>query len=247
MLSLIFETIENEDRARVRRPVPGSIRGEGKLAARRAIGRSVETIDAYLDELASAAPTPGGGSAAALVAAAGAALVAMVARITRDSPRHAARRGHAERLIHDADECRAELLAARTEDERAYGRVVAATMLPRGSADEQAARAAALQAALEDAAAAPLRAAALALDVLSLAGDALALENANLVSDLGCAAEFGAAALAAAAYNVRINHRFMKNRSLATAQEHSLAEYETQCAALLARIRERTLRSLRSG
>ena len=204
----------------------------------------METIDAYLDELASAAPTPGGGSAAALVAAAGAALVAMVARITRDSPKHAARHAHAERLIREADECRAELLAARAEDERAYALVVAATALPRASAEEKERRTAALQAALEDAAAAPLRAAALALDVLGLADDALALENANLISDLGCAAEFGAAALAAAAYNVRINHHYMKNRPLALAQEHSLADYETQCAALLARVREQTQSAL---
>ena len=41
-----------------------------------------QSVDRYLDRLASGDPTPGGGAAAALHAAQGAALVAMVARFT---------------------------------------------------------------------------------------------------------------------------------------------------------------------
>ncbi|MGD0476464.1 MAG: cyclodeaminase/cyclohydrolase family protein, partial [Candidatus Velthaea sp.] len=46
-------------------------------------------LQAYLNRLASAQPTPGGGSAATIVGALGAALVAMVARITLGNPKHA--------------------------------------------------------------------------------------------------------------------------------------------------------------
>ena len=53
------------------------------------VDRSVPGIDAYLDRLASAEPTPGGGSAATLVGAMGAALCAMVARITAGNDRYA--------------------------------------------------------------------------------------------------------------------------------------------------------------
>ena len=41
-----------------------------------------ETLHRYLDDLASAQPTPGGGSTAALSGAMGAALASMVCRIT---------------------------------------------------------------------------------------------------------------------------------------------------------------------
>jgi formiminotetrahydrofolate cyclodeaminase len=204
----------------------------------------VESIDAYLEALASAAPTPGGGSAATIVAACGAALVGMVARITSESGKHADRRALAERLIQSADERRAELLAARAQDERAYGAVVAAMSLPRATDEQKAARTAALQAALEGAAAAPLCAASLALDVLRLADSALELRNANLISDVGCAAEFAFAALAASAHNVRINHKFMKDEAAIRAQEAILQTYEPAAGELLRHIRSETTRSL---
>ena len=41
-----------------------------------------QTIRGFLDELASSAPTPGGGSAGALLGAIGAALLAMVGNLT---------------------------------------------------------------------------------------------------------------------------------------------------------------------
>ena len=40
------------------------------------------TVHAFLDELASASPTPGGGSASALAAAMGAAMVSMACNLT---------------------------------------------------------------------------------------------------------------------------------------------------------------------
>jgi formiminotetrahydrofolate cyclodeaminase len=204
----------------------------------------VDTIDGYLEALASAAPTPGGGSAATLVAALGAALVAMVARITAESGKHPERGALAEHLISAADERRSDLLAARARDERAYGAVVAAMSLPRATDEEKAARAATLQRALDGAAAAPLYAASLALETLHLAASALELRNANLVSDIGCAAEFAAAALAASAYNVRINHKFMKDRAAIQTQEAALTGFERAAAGLLERVRSETARSL---
>ncbi|HKX05877.1 MAG TPA: cyclodeaminase/cyclohydrolase family protein, partial [Methylomirabilota bacterium] len=48
-----------------------------------------QTIGAWLDALASAAPAPGGGAAAAVNAAIGAALIEMVCRLTIGRPRYA--------------------------------------------------------------------------------------------------------------------------------------------------------------
>jgi len=197
----------------------------------------VDTLDSYLEALASAAPTPGGGSAATIVVAAGAALVAMVARITRNNPRFAAHHALADDLILEADVLRTRALAARAADERAYGRVVSALALPKGSADEKTARSAEVQAALTGAAEAPLDAAEIAKLVAVLVDRALAFENTNLVSDLGSAAEFAAAALASAAINVRANHAFMKDRITIARQERELARYERDTAALVERTR----------
>lgn len=180
-------------------------------------------IDAYLDRLASPEPTPGGGSAATLVGAMGAALCAMVAKITAQAPRHADVRAEAEALAADADVLRERLTAARSLDEEAYGRVVEASALPRRTDDEKRNRTAAMQAALIGAAEAPMTAAGLCAEGVALAARAQALGNSHLVSDVECALHFLRAALAASVANVRINHRFIKDQAVVQAQEHRLA------------------------
>lgn len=194
-------------------------------------------IETYLESLAAATPTPGGGSAAALVAAAGAALVAMVARIVLESPKYAAQHEAAQNIVEKADGLRLRALAARFEDEAAYGAVVAAMALPKASAEEKAVRSQVLQAALTGAAAAPLDAAEIAKLVATLADRAVALGNANLIGDLGTAAEFAQAALNSASYNVRGNHTYMKDAATIARQESELARYERDTATLVKRIR----------
>jgi methenyltetrahydrofolate cyclohydrolase len=197
----------------------------------------VETIDRYLHRLASSEPIPGGGSAAALVAAAGAALVAMVARICEASPKYAANRELSSRLAACGDEMIKQLDAARDRDEKAFARVVAAQLLPRSTEAEKESRTGVLEAALIGAAEEPLHAAAIALDVLRLAAQALEIPNRNLASDVGCAAEFGYAALAACTYNVRVNHRYIRNDALIDKQEKTLRRYDDEATMLLSKVR----------
>jgi len=182
----------------------------------------VDEIDAYLDRLASADPTPGGGSAATLVGAMGAALCAMVTRITAASERYAAVRDEALAIVEAADALRERFAAARPLDEAAYGRVVEASALPKGTADEKNARTAAMQRALIGAAEAPLVVAGLCAEGILLAARANALGNTHLVSDVECALHFFRAALAAAVANVRINHRFIKGQEIVRAQDERL-------------------------
>jgi formiminotetrahydrofolate cyclodeaminase len=185
-------------------------------------------LDAYLERLASDAPTPGGGSAATIVAALGASLVAMVARITHKNPAFAAKSANAAEIVERADALRSELLAARIHDEAAYTRVVDAQALPRTTPDEKAARTDALQTALAGAAEAPLRAAELAVRVVRLSREVASLGNEHLVSDVTCAAAFGRAALEASAANVRINHAYMRDASLVASQERLLRALEAE-------------------
>jgi formiminotetrahydrofolate cyclodeaminase len=220
---LIFATIESAP-ALIFAAAAAIPRQASALRTRKPLG--VDSLEAYLDELASSRPTPGGGSAATIVGALGAALVAMVARIT-----------HEPALVERADDVRARLLSNRTADELAFGAVVDAQALPRGSDAEKAARATRLQAALRTAAEVPLHSAQLAREVLALALEAAELPNRNLVSDAGCAAEFAAASVRAAAYNVRANHPYLKDRTLVADQAAQLDALESQTAELLDRAR----------
>ncbi|MBV8639415.1 MAG: cyclodeaminase/cyclohydrolase family protein [Candidatus Eremiobacteraeota bacterium] len=197
----------------------------------------MESLPEYLAQLASQWPTPGGGSAATVVGAAGAALVAMVARISSTNPKYAAYKDLANDLVASADDLRSEFLRAKERDEAAFDRVVAATAMPKDTADEKQVRRDALEIALAHAAAEPLMAAELALETLRLTARLLEIPNKNLTSDVGCAAEFAAASLAACAYNVRINHKFMRDTDAIEAQAHVLARYERESAALLAGVR----------
>jgi methenyltetrahydrofolate cyclohydrolase len=198
----------------------------------------VEPLSDYLSQLASAKPTPGGGSAAAVVAACGAALVAMVARICAANPKYAQHAALCNELVERADELRNQLLAARKRDETAYDGVVAATAMPRATDGEKAKRSQALESALTQAATEPLNASVLALEVLRAAQRALELRNPHLASDLVSAAEFGSAALAAFAQNVRVNHRFMQNAEIVQTQAKALDDNIAESHALLQQVRD---------
>jgi methenyltetrahydrofolate cyclohydrolase len=197
----------------------------------------VETLDVYLARLASTDAVPGGGSAAALTAAIGAALVAMVGRI-RATP--------IEDLVPSADRLRTKLHEARLRDEEAYAAVVAAQALPKGDEAEKSARRDALGAALYNAAQAPLHTASLALDVLMLVDQLLDVSLGALVSDVACAAEFAFAALTACGYNVRINHRYMRNDAAIREQAAKLVLYEGKASRVLAHARDRVARDFRT-
>jgi formiminotetrahydrofolate cyclodeaminase len=186
----------------------------------------VETLNEYLTNLGSISPAPGGGSAAMVVAATGCALVAMVARICAGSAKYASKHELANRLSARAEELQQAFLERKEQDERAFDAVVAA----RG--DKQA-----METALHGAASVPFQGAQAAAELLRLCADALELGNANLVSDIGCAAEFGSAAMFACAYNVYINHKFMKDTPTIEAQRAKLADLETEAQFLLEKVR----------
>jgi formiminotetrahydrofolate cyclodeaminase len=188
----------------------------------------VEGLNGYLERLASSDSVPGGGSAAAVTGAIAAALVAMVGRIKKKP---------FEALVARADRVRAQLLDARVRDEKAYAAVVAAQALPRLGDVQKAVRRRALEAALIKAAQTPLRAAALCLDVLKLADREAAASMGALGSDVGSAAEIAHAALAACAYNVRINHRYLRESASVRNQIARLVRIEGEASRILSRVR----------
>jgi formiminotetrahydrofolate cyclodeaminase len=173
------------------------------MTDRAAIGD--QGIDAWLAALASDAATPGGGAFAALSAAAGAALVAMVGRLTVGKEKYASVRRRMAEIIDECDRERLDLLRLADRDAVAFDAVMAAYKMPRASEEEQTARLHALQEALEGAAEVPLLVARRAVYLMALAQEATVSGNPNAASDgLSGAAALYAATVAAIA-NVRIN------------------------------------------
>lgn len=161
----------------------------------------------------------------------------MVGRIYSESPKYAPYHELVTRIISSADALRADLLAARDRDEKAFARVMIAHALPQSNDAEKTARSASVENALAGAAAEPLHAAGLALDVLRFSSQLTTVPNKNLMSDIGCAAEFAYAGLAACGYNVRINHRYMRDADTIAKQSTLLARYDDEGRTLLAAVR----------
>lgn len=164
-----------------------------------------ETVESYLDKLASGEPEPGGGSAAALAGALAAALVSMVASLTVGKEKYAAVEDEMAAIKAAAEGARVRLGELVSRDADAYAAVAAAMKLPRDTEEQKAVRRDALQAALKGAAEVPAEIASAATEVARLALPAAEKGNPNAVSDAGVAVLFAEAAAQAAALNVKIN------------------------------------------
>jgi formiminotetrahydrofolate cyclodeaminase len=166
---------------------------------------SAQPVGAWLDELGSAAPAPGGGAVSALSVATAAALVEMVANLTIGRAAYADHEPEVTAVRDEARRLRQRALDQVDEDAAAFRALMAAYRRPRQTGEEQAARQAAVQDATRAAAAVPLDVAATAARVIALAAQLPGRSNPNVLSDVGVAAITAAAAIEAAAINVDVN------------------------------------------
>lgn len=164
-----------------------------------------KTVEQFLDELASKAPVPGGGSVAALGGALAAGLVTMVCDLTIGKKQYADVEAEIRQFRARAEEVRRRLQRLLQSDVEAYGRLAAAYRLPRETDEEQADRYAAVQEATMEATEVPLAIAEAAAEVVDLAGPVAEKGSKLAVSDAGIAAILGEAAVHSALMNVKIN------------------------------------------
>ena len=160
---------------------------------------------AFLDEIASKSPTPGGGSAAAFTAAQAAALVAMVARLTIGKKKYAEVEADMRQVLEKAERLRKKLTLAITEDAQAFEAVMVAMKLPKGTPEETENRDNAILSSYIIAAETPLKTAESTLEVLKLLTIVAEKGNLNAITDAGTGGALAMAALAGAGANVRIN------------------------------------------
>jgi formiminotetrahydrofolate cyclodeaminase len=199
-----------------------------------------QTIGAWLDALASAAPAPGGGAAAALSAAIGAALIEMVCNLTVGRPRYVAHEPLLREALARATTLRHRALGLAAADARAFGAVTDAHRLPRDTDEHARARTERIQAALIAATEVPLETAALAGEVVRLAGRIVDGANVNARADVAAAAATARAALETALANVEANLAALPDRS----RSGELRERSTGVATLAAEA-ERTIQRIR--
>ncbi|MHB8806969.1 MAG: glutamate formimidoyltransferase [Anaerolineaceae bacterium] len=190
----------------------------------------------FLDALASADPTPGGGSAAAWTAAEAAALVAMVARLTVGKNKYKDVEPLMYSLIEQAEELRARLQRAVDEDAAAFEKVMAAFKLPKETEEQIKVRKDTIQFATLEAARVPLETANMALTVMKLAETACKSGNLNAITDAATAAQLAAASLTGAAANVSINLNGLDDEKSKIEFAQELASLKSEKEAILTRV-----------
>jgi glutamate formiminotransferase/formiminotetrahydrofolate cyclodeaminase len=165
----------------------------------------------FCNETLSDSPAPGGGSVAALMGALGASLGGMVANLS------AGKRGWDDKLKYFSDwavkaqQLKDELLFLVDEDTAAFNRVMVAFALPKESAEEKAARTAAVQSANKYAAEIPLRVMETAAKSYPLLAEMAEDGNPASISDVGVGLLAVRACIGGAAMNVRINLAGLKD------------------------------------
>jgi methenyltetrahydrofolate cyclohydrolase len=187
-------------------------------------------LGTFLDELASGAPTPGGGSAAAIMGAMGAALVSMVCNVTIGKKGHEAVESEMRAVRDESEKLRLRLTALVADDVAAFDALMAAYRLPKSSEEDKSRRAAAIQSSLLGATETPLACARACAEVVALSRRAGEKGYAGVISDAGVGVLAANTALRSAALNVYINAPSLKDRDYATAATAELEKLLDDCA-----------------
>lgn len=183
-------------------------------------------IQNFLAALASKAPTPGGGGAAALCGAVGIALGNMVGNLTLGKKKYAEVQEDIAALNAKAESLREDFLALIDADAEAFEPLSKAYGIPK----DEPARGEVMEAALLAAVQSPLEIMRKCVKALELIAEYEAKGSALAISDAGCAAAITRAACEAAALNVFVNTKPMRDREKAGEINREANELLQKCA-----------------
>lgn len=183
-----------------------------------------QTCGAFLDALASKAPTPGGGGASALVGALGTALCTMVGNYTVGKKKYAEVEEDVKALMEKAEDIRARLLALVDADAAAFEPLSRAYSIPK----DDPRRGEIMEQCLRDAAAAPMEILRLSCEAIYLHREMLDKGSAMMLSDVGTGVIFCWSALYGACLNVKVNTKSMADRAYAEAMNREADQLVNQ-------------------
>lgn len=173
------------------------------------------TCAAFAEETASESPAPGGGSISAYMGTLAAALGTMVANLSSHKAGWDDRWEFFSCWAEKGMAVMNELLALVDEDTAAFNRIMDVFGMPKGTAEEKAARAAAMEVATLYATEVPLRTMKAAYKAFEVVRTMAVEGNPNSVSDAGVGALAARSAVMGACLNVRINAAGLKDRAAA--------------------------------
>ena len=173
------------------------------------------TCTEFALETASESPAPGGGSISAYMGALAAALGTMVANLSSHKAGWDERWEEFSDYAERGQELVSRLLALVDEDTEAFNRIMAVFAMPKTTAEEKAARSAALQSATLYATEVPLKTMKAAYECFEIVKAMAETGNPYSVSDAGVGALAARSAVLGAELNVKINAAGLKDRETA--------------------------------
>lgn len=194
------------------------------------------SVKGFARETASESAAPGGGSVSAYMGALAAALGTMVANLS------AHKRGWDDRWKEFSDwaergqDVMERLLRLVDEDTEAFARIMDVFSMPKGTEEEKAARAEAMEKATLYASRVPLKTMQTAMEAMPVALAMARIGNPASASDAGVGAIATLAAVRGAHLNVRINAAGLKDRALAAELTDEAARIEAEAVAAEAEV-----------
>ena len=166
----------------------------------------------FLEQLSSSAPIPGGGGASAAVGAFASALGLMVTNLTVGKKKYADVEEEILEIREKLEQKKQDLVRMVDEDAEAFEPLAKAYRMPKETEEEQAEKEKVMEAALKNAAEAPLCIMETIVDTMEMIR-VLGENGSRLaVSDAGVAILFAQAALEGASLNIFINTKMMKDQ-----------------------------------
>ena len=171
----------------------------------------------FAEETASESPAPGGGSISAYMGSLAAALGTMVANLSSHKPGWDARWEFFSEWADKGQAMMTNLIHLVDEDTNAFNKIMAVFAMPKGTPEEKAARAEAMEAATLYATQVPLQTMKASYETFGIIRAMAEEGNPNSVSDAGVGALAARAAVLGAGLNVKINAAGLKDRATADA------------------------------
>lgn len=194
------------------------------------------SVKGFARETASESAAPGGGSVSAYMGALAAALGTMVANLS------AHKRGWDDRWKEFSDwaergqDVMERLLRLVDEDTEAFAKIMDVFSMPKGTEEEKAARAEAMEKATLYASRVPLKTMQTAMEAMPVVLAMARIGNPASASDAGVGAIAALAAVRGAHLNVRINAAGLKDRALAAELTDEAARIEAEAVAAEAEV-----------
>ena len=195
-----------------------------------------QRVKGFARETASESAAPGGGSVSAYMGALAAALGTMVANLS------AHKRGWDDRWKEFSDwaergqDVMERLLRLVDEDTEAFAKIMDVFSMPKGTEEEKAARAEAMEKATLYASRVPLKTMQTAMEAMPVALAMARIGNPASASDAGVGAIAALAAVRGAHLNVRINAAGLKDRALASELTDEASRIEAEAVAAEAEV-----------